>query len=61
MTSHDYLIVGGGQVSDDAARAIHRLDPRGSIGILSNDVDEPYTRPALTKKLWTDEDFDAIR
>src|SRR5699024_9753522 len=29
----------------------------GSIGILSSDEDAPYTRPALTKKLWIDPEF----
>jgi NAD(P)H-nitrite reductase large subunit len=28
-----------------------------TIAIISDDVDEPYTRPALSKKLWTDPDF----
>lgn len=53
----DYLIVGGGMSADTAARGIRELDEQGSIGILSEDVDEPYTRPALSKKLWTDPDF----
>lgn len=53
----DYLIVGGGMVADQAARGIRELDETGTIGILSADVDPPYTRPALTKKLWTDPDF----
>ncbi|MCG7309613.1 NAD(P)/FAD-dependent oxidoreductase [Brachybacterium sp. ACRRE] len=57
MTSYDYLIIGGGQVSDDAARGVREKDRDGSIGILSDDVDAPYTRPALTKKLWTDPEF----
>ncbi|MFS0712876.1 NAD(P)/FAD-dependent oxidoreductase [Microbacterium sp. 2P01SA-2] len=57
MQSYDYLIVGGGMVADAAARGIRELDGSGTIGILSADVDEPYTRPALTKKLWTDPDF----
>ncbi|MDF2920319.1 MAG: FAD-dependent oxidoreductase [Microbacterium sp.] len=57
MQSYDYLIVGGGMVADAAARGIRELDESGTIGILSADVDEPYTRPALTKKLWTDPDF----
>lgn len=57
MQSYDYLIVGGGMVADAAARGIRALDESGTIGILSADVDEPYTRPALTKKLWTDPDF----
>ena len=56
-THFDYLIVGGGMVADTAARGIRELDADGSIGILSDDVDEPYTRPALSKKLWTDEEF----
>ncbi|MGZ0068199.1 NAD(P)/FAD-dependent oxidoreductase [Microbacterium arborescens] len=57
MQSYDYLIVGGGMVADAAARGIRELDQSGTIGILSADVDEPYTRPALSKKLWTDPDF----
>lgn len=57
MESFDYLIVGGGMVADAAARGIRDLDETGTIGILSADIDEPYTRPALSKKLWTDADF----
>lgn len=53
---YDYLIVGGGMVADNAARGI-REHESGSIGILGTDTDEPYTRPALSKKLWTDKDF----
>lgn len=56
-THFDYLIVGGGMVADTAARGIREIDRDGSIGILSDDVDEPYTRPALSKKLWTDDEF----
>ncbi|QDP95457.1 NAD(P)/FAD-dependent oxidoreductase [Microlunatus elymi] len=56
--SYDYLIIGGGMVADNAAKAIQQTDPNGSIGILSDDPDEPVTRPALTKKLWTDPDFE---
>lgn len=53
----DYLLVGGGMASAHAAEGIRELDKTGSIGIISSDIDKPYTRPALTKKLWTDEDF----
>lgn len=53
----DYLLVGGGMVSAHAAEGIRELDQSGSIAIISSDKDKPYTRPALTKKLWTDEDF----
>ncbi|MBT2502529.1 FAD-dependent oxidoreductase [Curtobacterium sp. ISL-83] len=58
MTDHRYLIIGGGMVADAAARGIRELDPDGSIGIISEDVDRPYARPALSKKLWTDPAFD---
>ncbi|MFI8633618.1 NAD(P)/FAD-dependent oxidoreductase [Microbacterium sp. NPDC077663] len=57
MRTYDYLIVGGGMVADAAARGIRELDPDGTIGILSADIDPPYTRPALSKKLWTDPEF----
>ncbi|QGN32868.1 NAD(P)/FAD-dependent oxidoreductase [Microlunatus sp. Gsoil 973] len=56
--SYDYLIIGGGMVADNAAKAIQDVDPNGSVGIISSDPDEPVTRPALTKKLWTDPDFE---
>ncbi len=57
METFDYLIVGGGMVADAAARGIRDIDSDGTIGVLSADVDEPYARPALSKKLWTDPDF----
>lgn len=55
--NYEYVIVGGGMVADAAARGIRERDASGSIVILSDDTDEPYTRPALSKKLWTDPDF----
>ncbi|MCJ0893645.1 NAD(P)/FAD-dependent oxidoreductase [Rhodococcus sp. ARC_M12] len=54
---YDYLIIGGGMVADSAARGIREQDDAGTIGILGADPDEPYTRPALSKKLWTDPEF----
>ena len=57
MTDYRYLIVGGGMVADAAARGVSELDTDGTIGVLSEDVDRPYARPALSKKLWTDPDF----
>lgn len=58
-TNHvfEYLMVGGGMAAAHAAEGIRELDQTGSIAILSADSDKPYTRPALTKKLWTDPDF----
>ena len=57
MTTYQYLIVGGGMAADSAARGIRDIDKKGSIAILSADVDAPYPRPALSKKLWTDPEF----
>lgn len=57
-TNHyDYLLLGGGMASDAAARGIREVDPAGSIGIVGREETEPVTRPALSKKLWTDPDF----
>ncbi len=54
----DALIIGGGMTADAAAKGFREVDADGSIAILSEDVDAPYARPALSKKLWTDPDFD---
>jgi len=55
--SFDHVIVGGGMTADAAAKAIHEATPDASVLIVSADVDAPYTRPALSKKLWTDPDY----
>lgn len=52
-----YVIVGGGMVADAAARGIRSRDADGRILVLGDDADPPYTRPALSKKLWTDPEF----
>lgn len=53
----DYVLVGGGMASGYAATGIREEDQTGTIAILSSDKDIPYERPALTKKLWTDDEF----
>ncbi|WP_281164427.1 NAD(P)/FAD-dependent oxidoreductase [Liquorilactobacillus sicerae] len=53
----NYLLIGGGMATDQAAAGIRSVDQSGTIAILSADVDEPYARPALSKKLWVDETF----
>lgn len=57
MTDFRYLIVGGGMVADAAARGIREIDADGTIGIVGEEQERPYARPALSKKLWTDPDF----
>lgn len=55
--NYQYVIVGGGMVADSAARGIREQDSDGSILVLGADIDPPYARPALSKKLWTDDEF----
>jgi 3-phenylpropionate/trans-cinnamate dioxygenase ferredoxin reductase component len=57
VTRYEYVIVGGGMIADAAAKGIRELDPDSAILILGDDPDEPYTRPALSKLLWTDPTF----
>jgi 3-phenylpropionate/trans-cinnamate dioxygenase ferredoxin reductase component len=52
MKQYHYLIVGGGLTGDAAVRGIRELDTDGSIGIISKEIDPPYTRPNLSKGLW---------
>ena len=60
MRSYKYLIVGGGMTADAAASGIRELDSKGSIGLISADVDAPYDRPPLTKALWKGEALETI-
>lgn len=55
--SYDYVIVGAGMAGDAAARGIREVDPDGTIAVVGREPTAPVTRPALTKKLWTDPEF----
>lgn len=44
-------------VAANAVNGIREHDDRGSIAILGAEPDGPVTRPALSKKLWTDPEF----
>src|SRR5512140_982354 len=52
MKHYQYLIIGGGLAGDAAVRGIRELDPEGSIGMFSMELNPPYTRPNLSKGLW---------
>lgn len=60
MTHHPYLIVGGGLAGHAAAVAIRELDPDEPIGMLCQEPHRPYSRPPLTKGLWTGKSEDSI-
>lgn len=55
--TYEYVIVGGGMVAGYAVNSIRKEDPTGSILVISKDADVPYERPALSKKLWLDDEF----
>ena len=60
MTEYKYLIVGGGMTADAATQGIRDVDPDGTIGLIGDDPDAPYSRPPLSKALWKGEPLDSI-
>lgn len=60
MSHSKYLIIGGGMTAAAAVRGIREVDPNGSIGLLSAELDPPYNRPPLSKGLWKGEPPDSI-
>lgn len=48
-TRIDYLLIGGGRTSANAARAIRGADAAGSIMIVAGEDRKPYDRPPLSK------------
>ncbi|ROS73358.1 NAD(P)/FAD-dependent oxidoreductase [Cellulomonas sp. PhB143] len=55
--AYDYVIVGAGMAGDAAAKGIREVDADGTICLVGREPTPPVTRPALSKKLWTDPDF----
>jgi NADPH-dependent 2,4-dienoyl-CoA reductase/sulfur reductase-like enzyme len=60
MPHYKYLIIGGGMTADAAVHGIREIDTAGSIGLISQEPDNPYDRPPLTKGLWKDKTLDSI-
>ncbi len=56
MPDYRYLIVGGGMTADAACRGIRDRDTDGSIGLIGEEHDPPYSRPPLSKALWQGKD-----
>lgn len=49
MKSYQYLIVGGGIAGGRAADSIRKLDPRGTVALVTREPHPPYQRPPLSK------------
>ncbi|HTX91464.1 MAG TPA: FAD/NAD(P)-binding oxidoreductase [Anaerolineales bacterium] len=60
MHTYRYLIVGSGMTADAAVRGIRSIDPHGSIGMLGEESDPPYSRPPLSKALWKGKPVDSV-
>ena len=60
MKEFKYLIIGGGMTGDSAAAGIREIDSNGTIAMISQEKDEPYNRPPLTKGLWKGKSLDSI-
>ncbi len=60
MNSYQYLIIGGGMTADAAIKGIREIDPKGSIGLISVEIDPPYNRPPLSKGLWKGKSLESI-
>lgn len=55
MVTVDFLIVGGGLAGVSAAETIRALGARGSVAIVSGEIDPPHDRPPLSKEFLRDE------
>ncbi|MFX0018956.1 MAG: NAD(P)/FAD-dependent oxidoreductase [Candidatus Hermodarchaeota archaeon] len=51
-----YLIIGGGMTADSAVHSIRGVDPKRTIGLITNEGDPPYARPPLSKSIWRGEE-----
>ena len=60
MASYRYLIVGGGMTADAAVRGIREHDADGSIVLVGDESNPPYSRPPLSKALWQGKDENSV-
>lgn len=49
MDAYRYVIIGGGQAGGSAAQAIRKVDPEGSLVLITQEPHRPYQRPPLSK------------
>ncbi len=55
-----YLVIGGGMSADAACQGIRAVDAEGAITLVSEESDPPYSRPPLSKGLWSGSDESSI-
>ena len=55
MVTIDFLIIGGGLAGVSAAETLRTIGARGSVAILSGEIDPPHDRPPLSKEFLRDE------
>ncbi|XJS11273.1 NAD(P)/FAD-dependent oxidoreductase [Aerococcaceae bacterium WGS1372] len=55
--SYKYIILGGGMAGANAAMEIRKVDPEGTLLIITQETDKPYYRPPLSKEFWTNDDY----
>jgi NADPH-dependent 2,4-dienoyl-CoA reductase/sulfur reductase-like enzyme len=60
MDQYDYLIIGTGMTADAAVQGIRELDTKGSIALIGDDPNPPYSRPPLSKSLWKGKPLESI-
>ena len=60
MIESTYLIVGGGMTGDAAAKGIRDVDADGKIVLVGEEQHAPYSRPPLSKALWSGKDESSI-
>jgi 3-phenylpropionate/trans-cinnamate dioxygenase ferredoxin reductase component len=60
VVHYPHLIVGGGMTADAAVRGIRELDASAPVGLISAEMDPPYSRPPLSKGLWKGEPLENV-
>ncbi|KAF7997422.1 hypothetical protein HCN44_005993 [Aphidius gifuensis] len=52
-----YLLIGGGTAAFSAFRSIKSHDPKAKVLVITDESDNPYMRPPLSKELWYNKDM----
>ncbi|HET7752372.1 MAG TPA: FAD-dependent oxidoreductase [Anaeromyxobacteraceae bacterium] len=60
MPDFKYVLIGGGMTGHAAAQAIRSKDATGSMVMLSEEAVAPYSRPPLSKALWTGQEEGSV-